>query len=111
MGVPSPTGVLAVVSGSARPLRYQTAGTLRQALRWTREDLQSGTERVSIKGDDLTPLLAALADVGRRFSDAATVELSRYEVGFGREHIGLVAELEARAPRIAPVAAWRGGAE
>lgn len=98
MTAPVVVGSLAVVVGDARPLRYQTAGTLRQALRWTREDLQTGAPRVAIKGDDLTHLFRLLADIAHRYPDTETVELDRCEVGFSREHIGLVAELEALAP-------------
>jgi hypothetical protein len=99
MTSPAVSHSLAVVVGDARPLRYQSAGSLRQALRWTREDLQTGAARVAIKGEDLTPLLRLLAELAARFPDSETVELDRHEVAFAREHIGLVAELEALAPR------------
>lgn len=88
----------AVVVGDAPPLRYQSAGSLRQALRWTREELEAGAPAVTIKANDLALLLRKLAALGGALPNGETVALSRHEVQFTREHLALVAALERRVP-------------
>ena len=88
----------AVVVGDAAPLRYQSAGSLRQALRWAREELDAGAPAVAIKASDLALLLRKLAALGGTLPNGETVELSRHEVRFTRDHLALIETLERRLP-------------